>query len=108
MLLDADKIRSAGRQTEKLDVPEWGGEVVIQELSLAELKKVSKAVDTDDEDATRLLLRFGVKEPAMDKELLDAILNDGGAKAVGRVTGAISGLQARVDAETEEDREASF
>jgi hypothetical protein len=109
MILDIDKIRSAGRDTREVEVPEWGGSVVIQELSLAELRKVGDAVENKGEgsdDVTRLLLKYGVVEPALDDETLDHIINNGGVRAASRLAGLISDLQ--TSAATQEDREASF
>jgi len=108
-LLDLDKIRSAGRETQEVEMPEWGGSVVIQELSLSELRAVGKSVEDkgeDSDDVTRLLLTHGVLEPKLDDATLDHILEVGGVKAASRLAGLISELQ--TNATSQEDREASF
>ena len=108
-ILDTAKIRSASRETKTVEMPEWGGEVVIQEMSLAELRKVGEGVENSGEgsdDVTRLLLQFGVVTPQLDDETLDHILNTGGVKAASRLAGYISELQS--SQMSQEDREANF
>jgi len=108
-ILDVAKIRSAGRETQQVEMPEWGGDVVIQELSLAELREVGQNVDVDGEesdDVTRLLLKYGVAQPVLDDETLDHIIEVGGVKAASRLAAHISELQTGDVAQ--EDREASF
>ena len=108
-IIDAAKIRSAGRETREVEVPEWGGSVVIQEMSLSELRRVGEGVNKsgeDSDDVTRMLLRFGVVDPPLDDETLDHIINTGGVKAAGRLAGLISELQS--NPVTQEEREATF
>ncbi len=118
-ILDADKIRSAGRATKTINIPEWGGEVVLREFTIDQVEEVAQVAGDNGEDTVdskRLILKYGVAQPVLDDKTLDHILGKGdnpddagGVGAATRLLSAITDWQVELQAgTTQEEREATF
>lgn len=92
--------------TDVVDVPEWGGKVKIRALTQGEagrvIKRVSEGEGVQFELQERLMVRYGLVEPAIGDDALDQLL-DKSAAVVARLSGAIDALSE----DTEEMRKKS-
>ncbi|HYI80000.1 MAG TPA: hypothetical protein VEW67_03995 [Thermoleophilaceae bacterium] len=81
--------------TDVIDVPEWGGQVKIRALTQGEagqvIKRVSEGEGVQFELQERLMVRFGLVEPAIGDDALDTLL-DKSAAVISRLSGAIDAL----------------
>lgn len=97
MALTIDQIAKAtDLGSETLAVPEWGGEVVLRELSFAARSAIfAKAKDAkgelDHERLALLLVVYGVAEPAMTEADVEMLRGKSG-RAIERVVSAVSVL----------------
>jgi hypothetical protein len=88
-LLSFEDIAAAQNlKTEEVEVPEWGGKVVIRQLTKREQDQVNKAATSTGEegkpkvDADLLqkhLLACGVKEPALTLEQVESLWDHAGS-----------------------------
>lgn len=102
-ILTRDQILSAPLRTEDVEVPEWGGSVTIQELTVDQQQLIAAGVKgkADAESrANRLTFLEGVIEPAFKPADYEA-LTKRGAAAMQRVVGAILVLSGMTKAQQE-------
>lgn len=100
MPLTRDQLRAAGQpKTQTLDVPEWGGQVVVRELTLAEQQLVESAPKDATGAAVKIILAAMV-EPSLSPEDADMLraLGHSGLQRVTKTILALSGMVAGAQA----------
>ncbi len=80
---------------DEIEVPEWGGKVKIRALTQGEageiIKRVTEAEGPQFELQERLMVRFGLVEPAVGDDALDQLVEKS-ASAISRVAAAVDQL----------------
>lgn len=112
-ILTLDQIKAASDlPREEVDVPEWGGSVVVQGVSVADGMRLLKDMqgekgEIDSEKAALLAFAYGVVEPPISRDDLEW-LRQKSLGAVTRVTQVFMRLSGLENAALKEAQKNSF